>query len=167
MFAHLSARIIQVSKKVGWMCGCIAAITTMALIAITVCDIFLRFVFNKPINGTFELTEYAMIIIVFMAIPWATTRNVHVRVDLLTGKFSAKKQTIIYAISCFLSMIITFLFGWYTYPEILYAYDIQFKSDMLDIPTYPFYIIIMIGFFLLLFTLLAVFLEYINDAVAK
>ena len=152
---------------ISWICCFIAALAMVFLILLTVSDVFLRFVFNRPINGTFELTEYLMVVIVFFSFPWATMRGVHVRVDLLTGRLPKKKQAVLYAISCALSMLITFLFGWYTYPEAMYAYDLQFKSDMLNIPSYPFYFFIMIGFFILLFTLLAVFIQYIKEAFDK
>lgn len=167
MLRLLSDRIIRVSKTVGWVCGFVSAISTVCLILLTVSDVFMRFFLSKPINGSFELTEYLMILIVFMAIPWATTRNAHVRVDLITGRFSRRTKATLYAISCLLSMGITWLFAWYTLPEVLYARDIMFKSDMLDIPMYPFYFIIMVGFYILFFTLIAALIEFIDEAMTK
>jgi TRAP-type C4-dicarboxylate transport system permease small subunit len=164
---NFTTRICMAAKSVSWFCCFIAALATIFLILLTVSDVVLRFVLSKPIDGTFELTEYLMVVIVFFAFPWATMRGVHVRVDLLTGRFSKKTQAVLYGISCVLSMLITFCFGWYTYPEAMYAYDLQFKSDMLNIPSYPFYFIIMISFFILLFTLLAVFLQYIKEVFGK
>lgn len=163
----LTTRISMTARTVSWVCCYIAALATIFLIILTVSDVFLRFAFNKPIDGTFELTEYLMVIIVFLSFPWATIRGVHVRVDLLTGRFSKRKQAVLYGISCALSMLITFWFGWYTYPEAMYAYDLQFKSDMLNIPSYPFYFIIMIAFFILLFALLAVFIQFIKEVFSK
>lgn len=167
MLKRLSIQITNVSKRIGWVCGFLSAIFTICLIVMTVSDIFLRFFFSKPINGCFELTEYLMIPIVFLALPLTTSRNAHVRVDLLTGKLRRRKKAALYSVSCFLSSCIIFLCGWYTFPEAMYAKEIMFKSDMLDIPTYPFYFIIMIGFFLLFFTLIADFIQYIDKAVTK
>lgn len=160
-------RIGRAAKAVSWGCCFIAALATIFLILLTVSNVLLRYLFNKPIDGTFELTEYLMVVIVFLAFPWATLRGMHVRVDLLTGRLTERKQAVVYAISCVFSIVITFLFGWYTYPEAMYAYELQFKSDMLNIPSYPFYFLIMIGFFILLFILLVLFIQNLKEALGK
>jgi TRAP-type transport system small permease protein len=167
MFKKAVSRYIATARIVSWICGFIAAVATVCMILITVSDVFMRYFFNKPVNGSFELTEYLMIIIVFMAIPWATMRGAHVRVDLITGRFAIKKQAILYAISCLLAMIIAFLIAWYTIPEAIYVFNLKTKSDMLDIPAYPFYFVIVVGFFILLFILFAVLIQYIEKAIKK
>ena len=167
MFKKAAVRYIAAAKTVSWVCGFIAAVATVFIVLLTVSDVFMRYFFSKPINGSFELTEYFLVIVVFMAIPWATMRGVHVRVDLITGTFSKKKQAVLYAISCLLSMLISFLIAWYTIPEAKYVYNLKEKSDMLDIPTYPFYFFIAIGFFVLLFILIAVLMQYIEEAICK
>jgi TRAP-type C4-dicarboxylate transport system permease small subunit len=167
MLNKAAARYIAVAKAVSWVCGFIASIAAVCVVFITVSDVIMRYFFNNPLNGSFELTEYLMVIIVFMAIPWATMRGAHVRIDLITRMFTKRKQAILYAISCLLSMIISFLIAWYTVPEAKYAYHLNQKSDMLNIPTYPFYFFIAIGFFILLFILIAVLIQYIDEAISK
>jgi len=97
-----------------------------------------------------------------MAIPWASTKDVHVRVDLLTGKLKKQKQAALYAISCLISIFISFLIAWYTLPEGKYAYELKEKSDMLNIPSYPFHYFIAFGFFILVFILIAVLIRYLK-----
>lgn len=167
MFKKAVSRYKAIARIVSWVCGFIAAVAMVCMILITVSDVFMRYFFNKPINGSFELTEYLMIVVVFMAIPWATMRDAHVRVDLITGKFALRKQAFFYAISCILAIIISFLIAWYTIPEAMYIFNLDQKSDMLNIPKYPFYFMIVVGFFILLFILIAVLMQYIEKAVEK
>jgi TRAP-type C4-dicarboxylate transport system permease small subunit len=167
MLKKAAVRYIAAAKAVSWVCGFIASIAAACIILITVSDVIMRYFFNKPINGSFELTEYLMVIIVFMAIPWATMRDAHVRIDLITGRFTKRKQAILYAISCLLAMIISFIIAWYTIPETRYVYNLKQKSDMLDIPAYPFYFLIAVGMFTLVFILIAVLIQYIEEAISK
>ena len=157
----------RLAKIISWFCGLIAALAAVVMTLMTVGDVLMRYFFNKPILGSFELTEYLLVIVVFFAIPWATMEGAHVRVDLITGRFVRKTQGILYAISCILSMIITFLFACYTFPEAKYVLELGEQSDMLNIPAYPFYYLVGIGFFVIFFVLIAVFFQYIEEAVSK
>ena len=157
----------RLAKIISWVCGLFSAMAALVMTLMTVGDVLSRYFFNKPILGSFELTEYLLVIVVFFAIPWATMEGAHVRVDLITGRFIKRTRGWLYAVSCVLSMIITFLFARYTFPEARYVLELGEQSDMLNIPAYPFYYLIGIGFFLLLFVLIAVFFQYIEEAVSK
>lgn len=163
----LAATYTRAAKVISQTCGFLAAIAVVFMTLLTVSDVFRRYFFNKPILGSFELTEYLLVVVVFLAIPWATMEGVHVRVDLITQKISRRPRAVLYAVSCLLSMFITALIAWFTIPEAKYAYELQEKSDMLNIPTYPFYFLIAVCFFILLFIMIAVFLQHIEEAVRK
>ena len=137
------------------------------LVLMTVADVVLRFFFNNPILGSFELTEYLLVPITCFAIAWASHEKANVRVDLIVGKWSRRPKAILYAASCFLSLIMAFIFAWFTVPQAFYILDINIVSDMLKIPAYPFYFIIALGFFILFFILISSLIEFIEEAVAK
>ena len=42
----------------------------MVMMSLTVVDVFLRFVFNKPIVGAYEMSEFMMVILVFFALAY-------------------------------------------------------------------------------------------------
>jgi TRAP-type C4-dicarboxylate transport system permease small subunit len=42
----------------------------VVLMILTVADIFMRYCFSKPINGSVEITEYAMVILVYSGLAW-------------------------------------------------------------------------------------------------
>ena len=160
-----AAKYTQLAKIVSRVCGFFAAMAIVFMTLLTVGDVVMRYFFSKPILGSFEITEYILVVVVFLSIPWATMEGVNVRVDLITEKLAKKTRAILYAVSCFLSMIISFLIVWFTIPEAEYARELQEKSDMLNIPTYPFYFLIAVGFFVLFLILIAVLFQYIEEAV--
>ena len=163
----IASKYLKATDALGRFCGIVGVIMMVLLVLLTVADVFLRFFFNSPILGSFELTEYLLVVIVFFAIPWATQEDINVRVDLFTGKLRGRNQAKVYAVSCVLSIVITFILGWYTVPQAKYIYDLNVESDMLKIPSYPFYFLVAIGFFFLFFILIARFIRYIEEAVSE
>jgi TRAP-type C4-dicarboxylate transport system permease small subunit len=48
----------------------------------TVADVFLRYVFNAPLRSVFEFTEFAMALIVFLAMAYTGWTGGHIAVDV-------------------------------------------------------------------------------------
>ncbi len=63
----------------------LAAFTLLSLMMITVVDVVGRYVFNRPLTGSTELTEIAVGIVVFSVFPLISWRNDQVVVDILDG----------------------------------------------------------------------------------
>ena len=60
-----------------------AAATTLSLMMVVTCaDVAGRYLFNRPIQGAFELTEMLLAAMIFTALPLVTARGEHVTVDL-------------------------------------------------------------------------------------
>lgn len=160
-----SNRYIKIIYSFTHKCGLLGAIVLAGLMLLTVGDVVLRYFFNAPILGSFELTEFILVVIVFFAIPWATAQKANVRVDLFVDRLPSKVRTVFNIVACFLSIFVTALFAWYTVPQAIYIWRLYSVSDMLDIPVYPFYIMVAFGFFLLLFVLVANLIEFIKEMV--
>jgi TRAP-type C4-dicarboxylate transport system permease small subunit len=145
--------------------GLLGAFTMIGLMMLTVADVFLRKFFNAPILGSFEITEFLLVVLVFFAIPWAALKKANVKVDLIVGKLSQRVQAAFSSVTCLLSLIVTAFFGWYTIPQAVYILKLGSVSDMLEIPVYPFYFVVAFGFFILMFVLLANLIEFVRKAV--
>lgn len=52
------------------------------LMLFTVADVFLRYVFNAPLRSVFEFTEFAMALIVFLAMAYTGWTGGHIAVDV-------------------------------------------------------------------------------------
>jgi len=157
---RLAHRISQVVNSVG-----IFIILLMMLLTTT--DVFLRYLFNRPILGTVELTEFMMLIIVSFGLAYTQVNKGHIFVELIVSKFSPKTRAIIESLGYFLCLIIYLLIVWQT----LVQADVQrihgVKTGALEIPKYPFYIILAFGFGLLSFVFLVDLIDSLNRLIKK
>jgi len=70
-------------RVVSWL---VTLFTTFLIVA----DVSLRFLFNKPLPATWEMSEVLMPYIVFLGFAYALTEKAHIRVSLLTDKLSRR-----------------------------------------------------------------------------
>lgn len=85
----LSAMVNKHHREFGlvkWLAFALEVVSSLVLLALmllTCSDVIGRYVFNNSINGTTELTELALCIIVFCQLPIVTLTSAHVVVDIL------------------------------------------------------------------------------------
>ncbi|MCR4392973.1 MAG: TRAP transporter small permease [Dehalococcoidales bacterium] len=120
------------------------------LIFLTVADITGRKLagvvsFMNPVPGTFELTEYALIVIVFASIGYTQLRGEHISIDVVTSHFPKRVQAILDCIMYLASIAMFALVAWQSF---VYAGRLQAGNNVsavLKIPQYPFAIIVAVG----------------------
>lgn len=69
----------------SWMLRA-AGLMALGMMAITFCDVTMRYVFGSPIMGAFEITEILMGLMVFTAAPAMTWAGENIAVTLLTER---------------------------------------------------------------------------------
>ncbi|SBS34376.1 Tripartite ATP-independent periplasmic transporters, DctQ component [Marinomonas spartinae] len=74
---------LGLAKWLAFLLEAVSAVMLFALMVLTCSDVIGRYVFSNSINGTTELTELALGIIVFCQIPVVTLTGAHVVVDIL------------------------------------------------------------------------------------
>ncbi len=67
--------------------GSVVAIVLFFMMCLTVVDVAGRFVFAKPVPGSFELMEFALAILIFSATPLVTWDRTHITVTLFDNLF--------------------------------------------------------------------------------
>ena len=72
----------------------IGMVFVLPLMLITTADVVGRGFFNKPIAGTFELSEYMLAVIILLGAAYTQQVKGHVAVDFLTSRFSTKTQAL-------------------------------------------------------------------------
>ena len=70
---------------IAGLCGWVAAAFLAAMMLLTVADVVLRAVFNRPIRGTFELIELLLACTFFLALPAVFLRDENLVVDIVDG----------------------------------------------------------------------------------
>jgi len=143
----------------------IGIITLAGLMLLTVTDVLLRAIWSAPIMGGLELTELMMVVLVYPGLAWVAIKRANVKVDLLVGRFSTRKQGIIDSVTCLLSLCIAALIAWFTIPQALYMRNLGIETDLLSILHYPFFFLIAFAYFVLCFALIVNLIESIRQAI--
>lgn len=116
---------------------------------LTVVDVVGRYVFNLPIDGAFELTEFMMAIFVPFALVYCEKQKSHIVVDLLFERLPAVISTSIEIIILLLTTAFFAIIGWQSIFAMREEFTNSIKSTVLLISTYPFFLPLLIAFFLL------------------
>jgi C4-dicarboxylate transporter DctQ subunit len=124
-----------------------AAIAILVLCAISICiDVVMRYFVGRPIMGSTELTEYALVYITFLGAAWAVPRGAHIDIDAFVIHMPETMQKVcalLGNIVCFAVALALTVFGaWTTWTA--YARHL-FKPTLLEVPTWIVLIVIPIG----------------------
>src|SRR5262245_5218242 len=60
-----------------------AGMVLLGLLGLVIFDVIMRYVLRLPFLGAYEMTELAMVLIVFLALPYCAATGGHVAVDVL------------------------------------------------------------------------------------
>lgn len=63
--------------------GFAAGAVLFAMMALTFVDVICRYLFNRSVPGSFEITEIMMAVLIFAGLPLVSRRDEHVSVDLI------------------------------------------------------------------------------------
>ena len=160
----LSDRVIrQISRVVGMA----AVVFLMAMMLLTVAEVFFRYFFNHPILGCTEYIEYLMVFVGFLGLAWCASTGMHIKVEIVVGRFSERTQEIFSTINALLIIGVSVVIIWRSFVESIDARRIHWVSDITYIPWYPFYYVISFAFLLLLFVMILVLKQSFKKVVKK
>ena len=139
----------------------------VAMMFLTAMDVLLRYVFNRPISGALEITEYMMLIVVAFGLAYCAVMKGHVRVELLAERFPQRTQAIINSITYLLGLG---LFALITRQSIVYMKMMlgsKVTSVVLLIPRFPFVSLLVLGIAVFWLTLLVDFISFVFQAAKR
>ena len=61
-----------------------AGVVLLGLLGLVIFDVVMRYLLRLPFLGAYEMTELAMVLIVFLALPYCAATGGHVAVDVLS-----------------------------------------------------------------------------------
>lgn len=129
---------------------------------LTAGDVVLRNVFNKPILGSFEITECMMAMMVASGLAYVSVTKNQIRVVVLFGLLPQRVQKILTIITDFLSLGFCSLVSWRTLVYLRAEYASDTRLGVLLIPTPPFIALVALGWLLLAAVLLKDFFELVG-----
>jgi len=141
----------------------IAMVTVGMIMMLTVTDVFMRYVFARPITGSTEMTEFMMVFLIMSIVPTAMA-NGHIRVDILMERLTPKGQALFDSITIFAGSWLVVILGWRAFMACLFMIRNDVRSPTLEVPIYPFYVIVAMGFISLFFSMIFIFVQKVTEA---
>ena len=118
------------------------------MMLITFIDVMGRYFFNKPLPGSYELTEMIMAILGGFTMFYAATTRGHINVDLFLLRFSERTQVILSVIGSLLGSGIWALVAYQIYLSGGRLIKSGQYSQTIHIPEAPFLFILALGLLL-------------------
>jgi len=143
----------------------IAAGILAAMMFLTAMDVLLRYIFNRPISGALEITEFMMVILVGFGLAYCAKVKGLVSVEIVTSRFLPRTQAILNSITYFLSFVFFSLITWQSIRNVTLAFETNLVSPVLLIPTFPFAVMLALGSLVFTLVLLVNVLEYLSEVV--
>ena len=145
----------------------VAALFLAAMMILTGIDVFLRYIFNSPIPGSFELTEFMMPVVITFGFAYCALEKGHVQVELITARLPVRTQAVMNSIASLIFFGLFLLITWQAWIRAKGMFDSGQTSITLTIHVFPFVLAVALGSAALCLVVLRDFFSYLSDAVTK
>lgn len=135
----------RLSLVINRLLSHIGSIALALLMFLTVADVFGRYLLNKPVSGTFELTEMSMVFIVFLALGLAQHHNEHISLDLAYNFFPSWLKKAVDGVVNLVNLAVVAGITWQLYVYSIRMLDGNYTTAVLKLPVYPFVLIAFAG----------------------
>jgi C4-dicarboxylate transporter DctM subunit len=150
--------VVPIASKVN-LIGMAALAVMMVLTSI---DVILRYIFNKPLTGSLELTQFLMVVLVAFGLAYTGVNKGHITVDVLTQRLPKRGRA---AVNTGDALFCLGVFALITWRSLVYAQALisgHDASSTLLIPLYPFVLLVALGSALICFVYLYNLLEQLS-----
>ena len=137
-------KFFKVVDKLSEILADCSGIIIFVMMLFMTLDVVLRYVFNSPVRGDYELIELAMVVLVFFAIPHTQTVKGHVAVDIITNFMPRKIRDILEIVSYLIASVLMFFVCRANYLQIFKVQGNGQTTGTLHIACYPFYAIVFV-----------------------
>ena len=125
---------VNAINQVSRVAGVVAIVFLLVMMLFTVTDVILRYFFNAPIFGTYEMVELLLIVAGTWAMAACQIERRHITVGLLVERLPHRYQVVIRSIALFLSLG---LYAIITWQMIDYGLTIQAAGGVTPIERIP------------------------------
>ena len=154
----------KINRIVRWV-NYITVVLVLIMMLLVVADVYMRDAFNSPITGTAEITALIMVSLV-LGVAWCAVQGRHLSVDLVANRFSPKVRAVVDSITLLAGLVMSAIVAWRGFIEA--AWDLKFNytaSDIVLVPTYPFWIIYSLGWSLLGVVITTFIIQKVREAI--
>ena len=133
----MAARVVARIRRLNRWLHFVAGFVLLGLVSLTVVNIVGRAFFDAPLAGAVELTEMAMILVVYLGFGHAEHEGDHISVDLLYEKLGRGQQLGLTVFNGLLGLVVIGVLAWqlYEYSRVLDAGG--YVTSILRLPQGP------------------------------
>ncbi|MBW2065685.1 MAG: TRAP transporter small permease [Deltaproteobacteria bacterium] len=128
-------RVVLATSRLFNVIGSLVLCLMMLLVVL---DVSMRFLFNRPVEGSFELVEFMMAALVCLGMAYCGTQKGHVAVEFLVSRFSRRAQAVIDSFNYVMGAALFFLISWKGAGQAGTLKESGSITTVLELPLYPF-----------------------------
>lgn len=91
----------------------LAAAIVIFLMLMVSYSVGMRYLFNQPISGVAEISEYLLLFLTFLAATWVLKADGHVKLDVVTEMLAPRAKAITSAVTTIICAIASLILMWY------------------------------------------------------
>jgi TRAP-type C4-dicarboxylate transport system permease small subunit len=153
-------------RKFIYYLGIFSGIVLLGILALMSGEVIFRYLFNKPILGTVEISSYLLVIFCFTGIAFTQSQRGHINIELVTQRLPADLQRILRIITLILSLATFVVITWQMAIAFWKSWEMQeVRWGALPLPVWPVKFMIAFGSFTLCLQFLSDIVEEIKNKI--
>lgn len=148
-------KVEKILKKIEEIQQFISNMFLIFIMTIITLDVIGRNFFNKPLKGTYEMTELGAALLVFFALAITHRHNDHITIDFIVDRFPKKIRNIINGIVELVIALVLLFMASHIFDNGLRSMERNLTTTDLALSIHPFLFIV--AFTLIIFALTAIF----------
>jgi TRAP-type C4-dicarboxylate transport system permease small subunit len=125
----------------------VAALATFGMMLLTTADAAGRYLLNRPILVAYELTtNYLMVVVVFLALPYAYRQGANIRVTFLVDRLGRRARLVVDHLVQLVSIVYGAALVYATFQQTRYVFRTGTTFATLDyLPLWPAHLAVCVG----------------------
>jgi len=109
-----------------------------------------RYIFNSPIKGLVEMSQFMLVLVIFMLMPYTETKKNHLVIGLVVDRMPQKAQAILNSVMYIFSLLVLGVATYRAVERGVFQIGAGQTSMFLRIPHWPFFFIVCLCWLLLM-----------------
>ena len=123
----------------------LSMLALFAMMLIIVADVFMRYAFNAPIRGTYDLVGILLVIMVFFGLARVIADRAEITIDIVDGWVPASSVRLLMGAAAFVALGVLVFFFWSMTGPMTSAYNYGDRSLELNLPVWLIWLLSLIG----------------------
>jgi tripartite ATP-independent transporter DctM subunit len=136
----------------------IGSVVLVAMMSLTTADVIGRYIFNRPLTGANEIAEFLQVVVVYFGVAYTAVQKGHVAVDILFKRLTQRVQTFLISFISLVGAVLFAVIAWESIVQSLVFRAAMRSSPLLEIPIWPFVLVVAFGSGILSLVLLGDFI---------